>query len=51
MPPKNGSRAGVSHTLSSHAPLPVNAWMKVMYDGVDVGPLLAIDLDRHEVVV
>ena len=51
VPPKNGSPSGVRKTVIGQPPWPERATHRVHVDRVDVGPLLAIDLDVHEVLV
>ena len=51
VPPKKGSRAAVSHTLIGQPPLPVQRLDDAHVDRVDVGALLAVDLDADVVLV
>ena len=51
VPPKNGSPSGVRKTVIGQPPCPISAIDRVHVDGVDVGPLLAVDLHADEVVV
>ena len=51
VPPKNGAWSGVRKTFSGQPPWPVIALDRLDVDRVDVGALLAVDLDAHEVLV
>ena len=51
VPPKNGSPAGVRNIVIGQPPLPGQRDDRVHVDRVEVGPLLAIDLDADEALV
>ena len=51
VPPKNGSPSGVRNTVIGQPPLPGQRDDRVHVDRVDVGPLLAVDLDADEELV
>ena len=51
VPPKNGFRSGVSHTDIGHPPAAGCGLHEGHVDAIDVGPLLAIDLDGDKVSV
>ena len=48
MPPKKGRPSGVRNTVIGQPPRPVDGLHGVHVDGVDVGPLLAVDLHADE---
>ena len=51
MPPKNGLSSGVRNTRHRPAARPCRRLHERHVDAIDVGTLLAVHLDRHEIAV